>query len=683
MSLFGSQGPSKKIVIKVRKCSALKSSEEVRKVVLNAADEPMTLDELCLMCQRIFHLPPSSQVSMKYIDADGDLINLTDNSDLVFALIDSENYLKVNIYQDEDKLELRGDQVVMSNAKVEELKSEMKSVVSKLSSWIEQLDNIEEYVATKPTVSASGSSKKEKRSKEVAKNNQGESVAIKSGAGKEFDPLQQQQQQIQNSFDAIPNGGSSLPEKATSEGSFGDNQVNDLSLESSTPVTQVNSVASVERSAADQSAVADRSNNDISAAAVPNTSGSSFTPNVYPPVAQVTDQLNMNNLDVSQLDDPHRNSAAPSPAVDNMQGGVSLNSDQNSLNKQTPPPINQPPSAVNNFPPGNRPSESPRNFMPPFMPPNGMGSNVNFPGPPPQPGKPPVQNQMPPPTMGGHGPPPPMMGQAPPPGQFMGPNFGPPPPMTNGAMPPPSHPSSAGSTDSRPPSRPTYNGGAPPPSPSPAAQGNMPGPPPPGMMQPPFSMAGGVAPPPMSMMAQGGGPPSMNIPRGQMMYPGGSKYQPPLSFNKGSSTPLQTPGVDTGASGGQMNNQSVPPPMTGSPFMPPTNYPAPRGSSGMPPPPASAAGPAPPSGAPPHQQPYGMGGQMMNPMMRMPGPPPPSMPGMMPPPSHGGAPGNPMMHPPPMGMAYGGAPGAPSATAPLGGPPSMMPPPPTSFTPSM
>ena len=69
MSLFGSQGPSKKIVIKVRKCSALKSSEEVRKVVLNAADEPMTLDELCLMCQRIFHLPPSSQVSMKYIDA--------------------------------------------------------------------------------------------------------------------------------------------------------------------------------------------------------------------------------------------------------------------------------------------------------------------------------------------------------------------------------------------------------------------------------------------------------------------------------------------------------------------------------------------------------------------------------------------------------------------------------------
>ena len=51
----------------------------------------------------------------------------------------------------------------------------------------------------------------------------GESVAIKSGAGREFDPLQQQQQQIQNSFNEIPNQGGVGPqgEKPPPEG---DNQ---------------------------------------------------------------------------------------------------------------------------------------------------------------------------------------------------------------------------------------------------------------------------------------------------------------------------------------------------------------------------------------------------------------------------------------------------------------------------
>ena len=66
MSLLG---PNKKIVLKIRKYSSLRTLEEVRKIVLNAADEPMTLDELCLMCQRIFHLSPAVQLSMKYVDS--------------------------------------------------------------------------------------------------------------------------------------------------------------------------------------------------------------------------------------------------------------------------------------------------------------------------------------------------------------------------------------------------------------------------------------------------------------------------------------------------------------------------------------------------------------------------------------------------------------------------------------
>ena len=265
------------------------------------------------------------------------------------------------------------------------------------------------------------------------------------------------------------------------------------------------------------------------------------------------------------MDDAQRNSAAPSPAVDNMQG-VPLSSDQNSLNKQSgPPSMPQPPTSVNTFP-GARPPDSPGNFMPPFMPPNsnmGMG-NVNIPGPPPScMAKMPTGNPLPPPSVAG---------QPPPPGQYMGPNFGPPPTM-NGSMPPPQ----GGSVDTtRPPSQQSFNGFAPPPSPGQSGQGaNIPGPPPSMMQQqPPFSMAGGVAPPPMAMTQGGAPPPSMNIPRSQMMFAGSGKYQAP-SF-KGSSTPLQIPSGDSVAGGNQMNNPNAPP-MGGSPFMPPTNYPAPRG----------------------------------------------------------------------------------------------------------
>ena len=112
------ESSSTKIVVKIKHCSPFSSDGEIRKVVLNAADEPMTLDELCFMCQRVLQLPSSVQLSLKYVDAgkrekiwllnteidsfwfvlDGDLISLKDNTDLVFALIDSNNYLKLHIY---------------------------------------------------------------------------------------------------------------------------------------------------------------------------------------------------------------------------------------------------------------------------------------------------------------------------------------------------------------------------------------------------------------------------------------------------------------------------------------------------------------------------------------------------------------------------------------------------------
>ena len=57
-----------KIIVKIRKLKWLTNEEEIRKVVLNAADEPMTLDELCLMCQRIFHLSANADLFFKYQD---------------------------------------------------------------------------------------------------------------------------------------------------------------------------------------------------------------------------------------------------------------------------------------------------------------------------------------------------------------------------------------------------------------------------------------------------------------------------------------------------------------------------------------------------------------------------------------------------------------------------------------
>ena len=251
-----------------------------------------------------------------------------------------------------------------------------------------------------------------------------------------------------------------------------------------------------------------------------------------------------------QLDDGQRNSAAPSPAIDNMQG-VQFNSDVNSLSRSNAPA--QTPTSMSGGPGSRPPPDSPGNSMPPFMPPNSNMGNVNISGGPPKM----ANSPAPPSTFGGT--------PAPPPGQYGGPNFGPP-MSSNGSLPPP--PSS--NVDSRPHSQTSYNGYAP--SPGQGPNSSMAGPHPSMMHQPPYSMAGGIAPPPMMMGQPGAPPPSMNIPRGQMMFQGGSRYQVPAF--KGSSTPLQTPSGDS--NGGQMVNSNAPP-MGGSPFMPPTNYPPPRG----------------------------------------------------------------------------------------------------------
>ena len=67
----------------------------------------------------------------------------------------------------------------MSSAKLHELKSEMSSVLNKLSSWIGQLENVE-FVASKTSTASGSSSRKEKRSsKESSKNAHG-NLSLKS-----------------------------------------------------------------------------------------------------------------------------------------------------------------------------------------------------------------------------------------------------------------------------------------------------------------------------------------------------------------------------------------------------------------------------------------------------------------------------------------------------------------------
>ena len=285
----------------------------------------------------------------------------------------------------------------------------------------------------------------------------------------------------------------------------------------------------------------------------------------------------------------------PEPGPGSMPPTMEVNSLSKSMHPQPPPSMMHPPpptmmGGAMGRPPFNPP---PSNFMPPFMP-----------GMPPQPAGRPGPGATPPVGSnndhqgrpGGH------FGPPPPPTSGVGPNAPPPGPPVPGYHQPPQ---TSGMTQG-PPSGPGMNHPPPPttaftsvsggdsskqssvfngmhpllPSSSTATSNSNPssniqqgpamGPPPPqGMMPPPM---GGPHPSMQSMTP-------MNIPRGQMMYPG-ARYSMP-SMPKGSSTPLQAPSSGDGPPSSSANPATFNPvPSYGSsPFMPPTNYPAPRGYS--------------------------------------------------------------------------------------------------------
>ncbi|KAI8338482.1 PB1 domain-containing protein [Chlamydoabsidia padenii] len=75
------------IVIKCR------YGKDIRRLTINQAP---TYDELCLMMTRIFKLPSSEDITLKYTDNENDLISLLDDNDITHAVSQS-SLLKVTV----------------------------------------------------------------------------------------------------------------------------------------------------------------------------------------------------------------------------------------------------------------------------------------------------------------------------------------------------------------------------------------------------------------------------------------------------------------------------------------------------------------------------------------------------------------------------------------------------------
>uniref|UniRef100_A0A914VMI2 PB1 domain-containing protein n=1 Tax=Plectus sambesii TaxID=2011161 RepID=A0A914VMI2_9BILA len=83
---------------------------DVRKIAVHNSD--MTHDELLLMMQRIFkgRISPADNVTLKYADEDGDLVTITDDSDLTFAM-QTERVLKLTLFVNDQPQPLEADEL--------------------------------------------------------------------------------------------------------------------------------------------------------------------------------------------------------------------------------------------------------------------------------------------------------------------------------------------------------------------------------------------------------------------------------------------------------------------------------------------------------------------------------------------------------------------------------------------
>ncbi|KRZ65966.1 Protein TFG [Trichinella papuae] len=158
---------SKTLIIKV------KLGDDIRKIPI--PNDDITYDELVLMMQRVFKdkLSATDDVTVKYIDDDGDLVTILDSSDLAFA-IQCHRVLRLTLLVRESSTEMKTDTAIEIVRSLEVIRDSAIDVLEKIERCsLLTSSGVSSQTDSQPTVGEDSSS-----------------VDL-SKQGMEFDPLQQ------------------------------------------------------------------------------------------------------------------------------------------------------------------------------------------------------------------------------------------------------------------------------------------------------------------------------------------------------------------------------------------------------------------------------------------------------------------------------------------------------------
>ncbi|XP_069177280.1 protein TFG isoform X1 [Procambarus clarkii] len=161
--------------------------EDIRRIPIH--NEDMTYDELILMMQRVFRgsLSTDDDITLKYKDEDGDLVTIFDSSDLAFA-IQCSRILKLTIL-------LNGQRGMAQGSRVSTItvRRELRAIRDRVTALLDALDVTTEVTPRTIFEADTGVS-----SSVTAAASPAPAAAMQLNiSSKEFDPLQQTEQQHQ------------------------------------------------------------------------------------------------------------------------------------------------------------------------------------------------------------------------------------------------------------------------------------------------------------------------------------------------------------------------------------------------------------------------------------------------------------------------------------------------------
>lgn len=186
--------------------------QDIRRIPIH--NEEITYDELILMMQRVFRgkLEPSDDITLKYMDEDGDLITIFDSADVAFA-IQYSRILKLTLFINGKEVGL-ASQPLSQNVKIElrEIRDRINTILDHIS------DRMPSDGADAKTISSNGNNLDTTSELETQMNSlsgpNSQSAAVPPGTNslpfvsngsnnKEFDPLQRASS-IDNARNSLP-----------------------------------------------------------------------------------------------------------------------------------------------------------------------------------------------------------------------------------------------------------------------------------------------------------------------------------------------------------------------------------------------------------------------------------------------------------------------------------------------